>query len=189
MSEEKKNIEATETEATETASTQEPTVKVAEMKRRLEKEQEKYQQQIDELKANQEDAIQKAYEKAQAEAKMSADELAEYKQKEAERKHQEEIEKRDKQIAELTKVQRQREIKDESINKLSELNIAVNDRTLSLVSAESLDGMAERAEMLAKVISEVKNEYAGSEPPRTSGGSVAKAHDDPFDILDKAKLT
>ena len=189
MSEEKKNIEATETEATETASTQEPTVKVAEMKRRLEKEQEKYQQQIDELKANQEDAIQKAYEKAQAEAKMSADELAEYKQKEAERKHQEEIEKRDKQIAELTKVQRQREIKDESINKLSELNIAVNDRTLSLVSAESLDVMAERAEMLATVISEVKNEYAGSEPPRTSGGSVTKAHDDPLDILDKAKLT
>lgn len=189
MSEEKKNTEATETEATETASNQEPTVKVAEMKRRLENEQEKYQKQIDELKANQEKAIQKAYEKAQAEAKMSADELAEYKQKEAERKHQEEIEKRDKQIAELTKAQRQREIKDESINKLSELNIAVNDRTLSLVSAESLDGMAERAEMLAKVISEVKNEYAGSEPPRTSGGIVTKAHDDPFSILDKAKQT
>lgn len=188
MSDENKNNEAVETNE-EVDTREEPTVKVAEMKRRIEKEQEKYQQQIDELKANQEEAIQKAYEKAQAEAKMSADELAEYKQKEAERKHQEEIEKRDKQIAELTKKERRREIKDESINKLSELNIEVNDHTLSLVSAETLDGMSERAEALSKVINEVKNQYGGSEPPKVSGGSGKQMFDDPYDILDQAKQT
>lgn len=166
----------------------EKTVQVAEMKRRLEKEQDKYQKQIDELKENQEEAVKKAYEQAQKEAKMSADELADYRIKETERKQEEERQKYEDQIAEYQRREKQREIHDESINKLDELNIPVNQSTLDLVQADSLDGMSSRADALAKVISAVKSEYATSKPPKVSGGTEADDSDqNMFDILDQAK--
>ena len=46
---EENNIETTETENIEQVDTQEPTVKVAEMKRRIEAERTKAQEQIEEL--------------------------------------------------------------------------------------------------------------------------------------------
>lgn len=178
-----------EDEAKETVDTpnDEPTVKVAEMKRRLEKEQEKFKQEIEDIKNQQAAAVKEAYEKAQAEAKMSADELQEYKKKEADRKYQEEKEAYEKQIAELTKEKKQREIRDESINKLNELNLAVNDESLSLVSADSLDGMAEKAEKLARLINNEKNRLASTDAPTVGGGSKqTKPSKNP---LDEAKIT
>lgn len=189
MTEENKAIESTETENNEQVDTQEKTVKVEEMQRRIAKEQEKYEKQIADLKASQDEAIQAAIKKAQEEAKLSGKELEEYKQREAERKHQAEIEERDAKINELLKAQSQREIKDEAINKLSELNVSVNENTLSLVNADTLDGMASKAEQLAKIISDVKADYAGSTPPNTSGGSTTKQIKDMASILDDAKTT
>lgn len=189
MTEENNVIEPTETEKNENVDTQEKAVKVEEMQRRLSKEQEKYEKQIEELKANQDEAIQVAIKRAQEEAKLSGKELEEYKQREAERKHQAEIDERDAKINELLKAQNQREIKDEAINKLSELNIPVNENTLALVNADALEGMAEKAEQLAKIISTVKSDYAGSTPPNTSGGGATKPIKDMGSILDGAKTT
>ena len=181
--------DVTEGETEETVDTpeDEPTVKVAEMKRRLEKEQEKFKQEIEDIKNKQAEAVKEAYERAQAEAKMSADELQEYKKKEADRKYQEEKEAYEKQIAELTKEKKQREIRDESINKLNELNLSVNDESLTLVSADSLEGMAEKAEKLAKFLNNEKNKLATSGAPTIGGGSKSKTQNK--NPLDEAKIT
>lgn len=148
----------------------EPTVKVAEMKRRLDKQSEDYQKQLDELKTSQEKAIQQAIADYEAKSKMNADELADYKQKEAEAKHQKELEDAQSKIDELTRINQQRQIKDESVTKLNELNIPVNETTLSLVSAGSLDDMSERAGLLAEYTNVLKNEFSTSTTPTGGGG-------------------
>lgn len=143
----------------------EQTVKVAEMKRRLAKEEEKHQAELDELKEQQSMLIKEAVEKAKAEAQMSEKELRDYKEQEAQY---------EQQIQELMAEKKQREIRDESINKLGELGIVVNDRTLDLVSAGSLEAMSEKAEQLASVLNDVKNEFASSKAPISGGGRQIK---------------
>lgn len=118
----------------EETKNEESTVTVAEMKRRLAKLEETKQQEIEELNKRTEESIKAAVEKAQEEARLSGKELAEYQEKERQRKYQEELDKRDEQIAELTRKERQREIKDESIKKLNELNIDVNSESLDLIN-------------------------------------------------------
>lgn len=169
MTEEFKN-EATETENTEQVDTQEPTVKVAEMKRRLSQKDEDYQKQIDKLQREQDEKIQAAIEAYEEKSKLSADELAEYKAKEAQEKHQKELQEAQAKIDELTRINQQRQIKDESVTKLNELNIPVNETTLSLVSAGSLDDMSERAGLLAEYTNVLKNEFSTSTTPSGSGG-------------------
>lgn len=169
---------------------EEPTVKVAEMKRRLEKEQEKYEQQIADIKKSQEEQAQQAVEKAKKEAQLSGKELEEYRQKEAERKHQEELEKRDAQIQEYQQKEKQREIRDESINKLDELGLTVNEDSLELVSADSLDDMASKADKLANLLKAQRNKNAQTDPPIGSGGNN-KTNDTKSGLsaLDDAKIT
>lgn len=152
----------------------EQTVKVAEMKRRLAKEEEKHQAELDELKEQQSMLIQEAVEKAKAEAQMSEKELRDYKEQEAERKRKEQEAQYEQQIQELMAEKKQREIRDESINKLGELGITVNDRTLDLVSANSLEAMSEKAEKLASILNDVKNEFASSKAPISGGGRQIK---------------
>ena len=188
MNEKENDIE--ETDAVDTQeqvdTPEEPTVKVAEMKRRLEKKDEDYQKQLDELKTNQETAIQQAISDYEAKSKMNADELAEYKAKEAEEKHQKELQDAQAKIDELTRINQQRQIKDESVTKLNELNIPVTETTLSLVSAGSLDDMSERAGLLAQFANSLKNEYSTATEPSTSGknnfsSGTAKSRRDLFE--------
>lgn len=187
MTEEFKN-EATETENIEQVDTQEPTVKVAEMKRRLSQKDEDYQKQIEKLQREQDDKIQAAIEAYEEKSKLSADELAEYKQKESEEKYQKELEAKQKEIEELTRINQQRQIKDESVTKLNELNIPVNETTLNLVDAESLEGMAERAALLAQFSSTLKNELGASTQPIVGGKRAGAAEKDIRQKLDDARL-
>ena len=187
MTEEFKN-EATETENIEQVDTQEPTVKVAEMKRRLSQKDEDYQEQIEKLQQDQDDKIQAAIEAYEEKSKLSADELAEYKQKESEEKYQKELEAKQKEIEELTRINQQRQIKDESVSKLNELNIPVNETTLSLVDAESLEGMAERAALLAQFSSTLKNELGAATQPIVGGKRAGAAEKDIRQKLDDARL-
>lgn len=168
----------------------EPTVKVAEMKRRLEKEQEKYQAELDAIKSSQEEKIKQAIEQAQKEAKMNADELAEYKKTQADKNYQEELDKSNRVIEEYKLKEKRREIRDESINKLNELGLTVNDDTLKIVNnADSFDGMAELADALSTVIKADKNDRATSTAPNASGGNNSKQNQSAYDILDGAKKT
>lgn len=115
-------------------------------------------------------AVQQAISDYEAKSKMNADELAEYKAKEAQEKHQKELQDAQAKIDELTRINQQRQIKDESVTKLNELNIPVNETTLSLVSAGSLDDMSERAGLLAEYTNVLKNEFSTSTTPSGSGG-------------------
>lgn len=194
MTEENINVDDKQEEVTEeqddkVEEKQEPTVTVAELKRRLAKVEEAKQQEIESLKEETDKAIKSAVEAAKKEASLSGKELAEYQEKERQRKHQEEIEERDKKIQELLHESKRREIRDESIKKLNELEISVNDDSLSLIQADSFDDMKAKAEMLSKLVKEAKSKNARSTPPITSGGKVSKTYESEFDILDKHKIT
>ena len=191
MTEEKINVDdkQEELDTEEQEDKQEPTVTVAELKRRLAKVEEAKQQEIEKLKNETDKAIESAVEAAKKEASLSGKELAEYQEKERQRKHQEEIEERDKKIQELLQESKRREIRDESIKKLNELEISVNNDSLSLIQADSFDDMKAKAEMLSKLVKEAKSKNAQSTPPITSGGKVSKTYESEFDILDKHKIT
>ena len=166
----------------------EQVVKIAEMKRRLSQKDEDYQEQIEKLQQEQDNKIQAAIEAYEEKSKLSADELAEYKQKESEEKYQKELEAKQKEIEELTRINQQRQIKDESVSKLNELNIPVNETTLSLVDAESLEGMAERAALLAQFSSTLKNELGAATQPIVGGKRAGAAEKDIRQKLDDARL-
>lgn len=117
-----------------------------------------------------EESVKAAIAEHEAKSKMNADELAEYKQKESEEKYQKELREAQDKIDELTRINQQRQIKDESVNKLNELNIPVNEATLSLVNAGSLDDMSARAGLLAEYTNALKNEFSTSTTPTGSGG-------------------
>ena len=109
---EENNIETTETENIEQVDTQEPTVKVAEMKRRIEAERTKAQEQIEELNKSMEQRIAEEVKKAQEVAQLNGKELEEYKQKEQQKKYEDEIAKRDAELEKLRQENLQRTIRD-----------------------------------------------------------------------------
>lgn len=167
-------IKATETETNEQVDTQEPTVKVAEMKRRIEQEQKKAQEQIEAMNQTLEQRIAEEVAKAQELAKLNGKELEEYKQKEQQKKYEDEIAKRDAELEQLRQENLQRTIRDEANTKLAELNVTITPETISLVAGQSLDEMAEKAELLARYTAAIKNQFAGSDAPLSGGGSSAK---------------
>ena len=182
MTEENVNVEATEVEQ-EQVDTQEPTVTVAEMKRRLTKEQEKFQSQIDELKTNQNNLVKQAVEEAEKRSKMSAKELEELRQKDIQRQ----IEERDARIAELELENTRRELKDGAIEILSERKLPVNERVLKLVVKDTGEETETAITDLAEIIKEIKNEFASTTAPITSGGVGTHGKEtDIFKILDDA---
>lgn len=167
-------IKATETETNEQVDTQEPTVKVAEMKRRIEQEQKKAQEQIEAMNQTLEQRIAEEVAKAQELSKLNGKELEDYKQKEQQKKYEDEIAKRDAELEQLRQENLQRTIRDEAHTKLTELNVTITPETISLVAGQSLDEMAEKAELLAKYTTAIKNQFAGSDAPLGGGGSSAK---------------
>lgn len=144
----------------------EPTVKVAEMKRRLEKENERHEAELARFEAEKAQAIQDAIEKTKKEATLSGKELEKYREEEAKRKEQSYLDR----IAELERDRTRRELKDEAIRTLGEKALPINERVLNFVVKDTAEETLQAIEDMAFIISEQKNEKAASQPPRTSGG-------------------
>ena len=166
-------------EENETPVNEEPTVTVAEMKRRIAKEQEKY----DELNASIDDRIKEAVEEAQKQAQMSSKELQKYKEQQAENEKQQLL----KQIEELQLEHTRRELKDEAIKTLSERKLPVTDRVLKFVVKDTADETLSAIDDMSEIIKEIKNEFASSEAPMSSGGQSTQDVDtDIYKILRQA---
>ena len=180
MTEEIKN-EAIETEENEQVDTQEPTVKVAEMKRRIEQEQKKAHEQLEALKAEKERAVQEALEKYKAENELTGKELEKYRQRQAENEKQELLD----QIKQLELQNTRRELKDEAIKTLSDKKLPVNDKILNFVVRDTAEDTLSAIEDMGSIILDIKNQYASTDAPLGSGGSVNNnAQRDMFDIFD-----
>lgn len=154
-------------ETNEQVDTQEDkTVAVAEMKRRIEKEKERYENELAQVKAEQERVMQEAIEKAKKEATLSGKELEKYREEEAKRKEQSYLDR----IAELEREHTRRELKDEAIRTLGEKKLPVNEDVLNLVVKDTADETLKAIDAISKIVMEIKNESASTTAPRTSGG-------------------
>ena len=180
MTEEVKTVETNEKVDTQ----EDKTVAVAEMKRRIEKEKERYESELATIKAEQDKAIQDAIEKAKKEATLSGKELEKYREEEAKRKEQSYLDR----IAELERESTRRELKDEAIRTLCEKALPINERVLKFVVKDTAEETLQAIEDMAAIILEQKNEKAASQPPRTSGGLGAQTASN-ADVFDKAKIT
>jgi len=163
------------------------TVSVEEMKRRVAKEQEKYEEKIKEMNQSIDDRIEQAQEKAKKEATLSGKELQEYKEKEAQRK----LDSAQEEIERLKQENAKRDLRDEAINTLSDKDLPVNDKVLNFVVKDTADDTLEAIDDLAELFKEQKEEYAQTKPPLGSGGlgdgdTEQKASKE---ILDEAKIT
>lgn len=150
----------------------EPMVTIAEMQRRLDKQEKKHAQSTQE-------AIDKALAKYKAETELSGKELEEYRRKEVEAEKQSLLEK----IAGLEKEQTKRELTEEAVKTLSSRKLPVNDRVLAFVVKDTADGTLQAISDFESIISEIKSEYTQSEPPAVStafGGSKTQSSGDIF---------
>lgn len=181
MNEEIKNVEVldnpeVDTE-TKTLTQEEVNRLIAQAKSKAKDEAKK------EFDASVEERIKQAVEEAEKRSKMSAKELEELRQKDIQRK----IEEKDARIAELELQNTRRELKDGAIEILSERKLPVNDRVLKLVVKDTGEATETAINDLAEIIKEIKNEFASSEPPITSGGVGTNGIEtDIFKILDDA---
>ena len=171
------------------------TVTVEEMQRRIAKEKERQDelnQALEGYKSGESEriqaAVQSALEEAEKTRKMNADQLAEYKQKEAERKHQQELEKLNAQIAEFQQKERVAEIKDIAIQKLNEFNIKTDEKVINLVLADEPETTSDRIEALNELLTAERNKYIGQDAPLTGGGIGSKKPSSFTDILDNARI-
>lgn len=172
-------------ETNEQVDTQEDkTVAVAEMKRRIEKEKERYENELAAIKAEQDKAIQEAIEKAKKEATLSGKELEKYREEEAKRKEQAYLDR----IAELERENTRRELKDEAIRTLGTKKLPVNEDVLNLVVKDTAEDTLKAIDAISNIVMEIKNESASTTPPRTSGGLGAQTASN-TDVFDKAKIT
>lgn len=136
-----------------------------------------------EFDASVEERIKQAVEEAEKRSKMSAKELEELRQKDIQRQ----IEERDARIAELELENTRRELKDGAIEILSERKLPVNERVLKLVVKDTGEETETAITDLAEIIKEIKNEFASTTAPITSGGVGTNGKEtDIFKILDDA---
>ena len=135
-----------------------------------------------------EEAVKEAVEKEREIAKLNGKELEEYKQKEAEKKYQAEIAKRDEELEQLKRENLKRTIRDEAYNKLSELKLPNIPESIQLLESDSLEEMAEKADLLASYTTHIKNMYAKSNPPLGSGGLTTGDRQSPADIFRNANI-
>ena len=175
-------------DATNKAGEDAPTVTLAEMKRRLAKEQESYQAQIDELKGSFGQQVQDAVEKAQKEAQLTGKELQEYKTKEKER----ELEQARAEIEALRRDKTVRDMRDEAMRTLTERGLTVNDKVLNFVVKDNADDTLQAIDDIAELFKLQKEEFAQTKPPIIGGGFGAGDNGDKKtvnSILDKARIT
>ena len=180
MTEEVKAVETNEKVDTQ----EDKTVAVAEMKRRIEKEKERYENELAAIKAEQDKAIQDAIEKAKKEATLTGKELEKYREEEAKRKEQSYLDR----IAELEREHTRRELKDEAIRTLGTKKLPVNEDVLNLVVKDTAEDTLKAIDAISNLVMEIKNESASTTPPRTSGGLGAQTASN-ADVFDKAKIT
>lgn len=165
----------------------EQTVSLAEMRRRIAKEQEKYEQQIIDIEASMDERIAEAVKKAQKEATLTGKELQEYKEKEAQRK----LDEAQAEIERLKKENTKRDLKDEAINTLSEKGMPVNEKVLNFVVKDTAEATLQAIDDIGEILKEIKETNAQTKPPKESGGlgSSVNEHKTTNQILDEAKIT
>lgn len=180
MTEEKQHIEEVDTQ-----EEAEPVVKVAEMKRRLEQEQKKYQDEIEAMKESNQKAIEQAIAEYKAENELSGKELEKYRQQQAEAEKQKLLD----QIKELELKNTRRELKDEAINTLSEKKLPVTSEVLNFVVKNTAEETLSAIDDMAKIVAAIKNDYAVSDAPMTSGGQLSSGiqADDTYSLINKLK--
>ena len=153
---------------TQETTRKEETVPVSELKRRLERQTRKANEQIENLKKEFEEELKKA--------KMDEAELKTYQQEEQQRKLDEALAK----IQDLENEKAQAELKDNAIKTMTEQGLPVNDKTLSMVlrgtPSETLDAIAN----LNQILAQTKVEFAKTTAPTTSYSGSSNAND--FDI-------
>ncbi|MEX2805031.1 DUF4355 domain-containing protein [Streptococcus sp. H31] len=181
MAEENITIDA-ETQ-TEGASTQEKQVTVAEMQRRIAKVEKQYQKELESVNSETDKRIAEALEKYKAEAELSGKELEEYRKKEAEREKQELLAK----IESLEKDKTHKELTDEAIKTLGTRSLPVNEKILGFVVKETADETLQAIDDLEAIISDVKSQFAQTEPPKTSNSASAPT-ENRGDIFRKANI-
>lgn len=136
-----------------------------------------------EMETTFDERVKQAVEEAEKRSKMSAKELEELRQKDIQRQ----IEERDARIAELELENTRRELKDGAIEILSERKLPVNERVLKLVVKDTGEATETAISDLAEIIKEIKNEFASTTAPITSGGVGTNGMEtDIFKILDDA---
>lgn len=149
------------------------TVNVEEMKRRLDKQDEKHQKELKEIEKSFENKINEA-EKLR---KMNAEQKQEYEQ-----------EKKDNRIAELEAELNRNGLEREATSMLSEQGITANEYDLNLVVGEDADETQKLVENYAQRIEELADkkleEYKRGSTPRKSGGSTPVSAEEIRNIKD-----
>lgn len=184
MTDENKQVEAVENvEVDNKASNVEDkdvkTVSVEEMKRRLDKANEKHKNEMDDLKSS----IEKQIAEAVSKAKMSEDELRALNEKEK----QKELENAQNEVAMLKAEINKRKMQDVAIKELEDKSVPVNENTLAFVVKDDEESTKLAVANMATILNLQKQESAKSNPPLSSGSTQAKSsHDDRFS---NAKIT
>ena len=148
---------------------EEPTVTVAEMKRRIAKEQEKVQEHQKDLEAKFEEKLNEA-EKLR---KMNEKEKQEYEQQ-----------KKDDRIKELETQLNRHGLEKEATSMLSEHNVPINDEIFNVVVGEDADQTKEKVDWFVGLIDDIAEnkleEYKKGKTPKSTKGSSSSANKNPF---------
>ncbi len=171
----------TEDVESEQVDTREETVSVAEMKRRLDKEKEKHQKELADLKSG----IQREIEESKKLAKMNEDEKRHY-----------EFEQLQKELADLKKEHAFYGLSKEASKMLSEHNIHADDELLAFVVKDDAEATKLAVDSFvalvnSKVTDGVKQALSGTPPKaNVTNGGVAKNpfNKDTFNLTEQAKL-
>lgn len=193
---EEKNT-STETETITTpeekvdAQKEEKVVTVEEMQRRIAKEKERQEllsKEFDEYKQTENERINAALEQFKKEQEMTADEIAEYKAKEAERKHQEEIKKYEDKIRQFEEEKKINNIQKIAVEKLSEYEIKTDKNIINLVMDKDVETTVSKIDALKTLLQNERNKYIGTGVPNVSGGLGVEKGANNSNILDSHRL-
>lgn len=166
-------------------------VTVEEMQRRIAKEKERQEllsKEFDEYKQTENERINAALEQFKKEQEMTADEIAEYKAKEAERKHQEEIKKYEDKIRQFEEEKKINNIQKIAVEKLSEYEIKTDKNIINLVMDKDVETTVSKIDALKNLLQNERNKYIGTGVPNVSGGLGVERKANNSNVLDSNRL-
>lgn len=166
-------------------------VTVEEMQRRIAKEKERQEllsKEFDEYKQTENERINAALEQFKKEQEMTADEIAEYKAKEAERKHQEEIKKYEDKIRQFEEEKKINNIQKIAVEKLSEYEIKTDKNIINLVMDKDVETTVSKIDALKNLLQNERNKYIGTGVPNVSGGLGVEREAKNSNVLDSHRL-
>lgn len=166
-------------------------VTVEEMQRRIAKEKERQEllsKEFDEYKQTENERINAALEQFKKEQEMTADEIAEYKAKEAERKHQEEIKKYEDKIRQFEEEKKINNIQKIAVEKLSEYEIKTDKNIINLVMDKDVETTVSKIDALKNLLQNERNKYIGTGVPNVSGGLGVEREVNNSNVLDSHRL-